>query len=463
MFVGVQGFIQRAMSPHMGLKDLLLVCAACVLLFYPKVVKSFQLKRSQFSRFVSGSPRPASRSSFHMNNEALVIGYAGGIAESIGLKLERIGVKVSVALDENPYSPVLRAKASANEIKVYVGDVQSSYRMINGPLQPIDLLSLQAARHVVICGDDGDESLRGPIDKNKKSPSKLLIEQMTKVLSPSLKSVVLASSVSTEVAEGLEKVFGAKIGSNALSEWCRSNGRPLSVINYGKLTGGIIGAEALPFVGLPLIEPELHPSYVLRSVVLGDVNGNQYAASEICTRECLAEVVTRIIARGDFTTKALVVSIAGNEPTEKEWDRLFRRVANKDMAELIRIDFAAINRPESFLQWLVDSWFPQALIDADAATILVGARPVRAVKTTASTIEIRWDDIDEDLTVKVAGALEIRLVSSPSTAENPYLAVTRKALSPLPKESQLIDKLIEGINKSAFKKGFCTPLESVSK
>jgi hypothetical protein len=439
------------------IKPLSIVCLAYILLLNLRIAHSFRLAHRSATCKLSRS------SSLRMESEALVVGYAGGIAESIGLKLHKIGVKVSLALDTNPYSPALQSKARSNDVKVYVGDVQSSYRLINGPLQPVDLLSLQSGRNLVVCGDDGDESLRGPIDRSKKSPSKILIEQMTKTLSPSLKSVVLVSSVSAESSEGLEKVFGAKSGSVVMSDWCRENGRPLSLVNYGKLIGGIVGAESLPFTGLPLLEPELHPSYVLRSVVMGDVNNNQYAASELCTRESLAEVTTRIIARGESTTKALVVSIAGSELTEKEWDRLFRRIANRDLAELIRIDFAAIYRVDAFLQWLVDSWFPQALVEADAATILAGARPVRAVKTSSSTIEIRWDDIAEDLTVKAVGALEIKAVPTTSAdGSSPYLTVTRKASSPLPRESQLIDKLVEGINKSAYKKGFCAPLESVA-
>lgn len=44
-------------------------------------------------------------------------------------------------------------------------------------------------------------------------------------------------------------------------------------------------------MGLPLLEPELHPSYVLRSVVLTSPTSNQYAASEICTRKALGEAI----------------------------------------------------------------------------------------------------------------------------------------------------------------------------
>ena len=55
--------------------------------------------------------------------------------------------------------------------------------------------------------------------------------------------------------------------------------------------GGVPGAEPLPFVGLPLLEPELHPSYVLRSVVLTSPTSNQYASAEVCTRGAIGEAV----------------------------------------------------------------------------------------------------------------------------------------------------------------------------
>ncbi len=37
-----------------------------------------------------------------------------------------------------------------------------------------------------------------------------------------------------------------------------------------------------------------------------------------------------------------------------------------------RIDFGAINKQDALTNWIADIWFPQALIEADAATILTG-------------------------------------------------------------------------------------------
>ena len=74
---------------------------------------------------------------------------------------------------------------------------------------------------------------------------------------------------------------------------------------------------------------------------------------------------------------------------------------------------------------------PQALIDADAATILRGARPVRAVKIAETgAVQIKWEDLQPDLTVKAAGGLEIRL----QQGSTPGLSVVRLSQGSLPGE-----------------------------
>ena len=136
----------------------------------------------------------------------------------------------------------------------------------------------------------------------------------------------------------------------------------------------------------------------------------------------------------------------------------------------------------------------QALIEANAATILSGARPVRARKLPSPDpnrvdIHIAWEDLQPDLSVifnlvvvvvvvvvvvapqlrsrhstycqhyspeqvKPVGTVEISVSSEP-----PRLQVRRlTAGGELPGEEQLLDRLEEGIYKNAFKKQFCAPL-----
>ena len=124
--------------------------------------------------------------------------------------------------------------------------------------------------------------------------------------------------------------------------------------------------------------------------------------------------------------------------------------------ELIRIEFGAINKAAALSNWIGDVWFPQALIEADAATILTGARPVRAVKNPETlAVQIKWEDLQPDLTVKPAGGLEIRLLQG----DSPAISVVRLSAGSLPGEMQLIDRLVEGVNKNVYKRQICTPVD----
>ena len=80
--------------------------------------------------------------------------------------------------------------------------------------------------------------------------------------------------------------------------------RCLTLMHLFVGAGGVPGAEPLPFMGLPLLEPELHPSYVLRSVVLTSATSNQYAATEVCTRGALGEAVGKETLKIFITTNS---------------------------------------------------------------------------------------------------------------------------------------------------------------
>jgi len=231
---------------------------------------------------------------------------------------------------------------------------------------------------------------------------------------------------------------------------------PMCVVRYGKLTGGIPGAEPLPFLGFPLLEPELHPSYVLQSVVLS-TGEKAFASTELCTRDSFAEAVTKLIAKDSFRQGQLnfqVVSIEGPIPSGDTWDSLMTKITGGKNVELCRVQFAEILKPQALTNWIADTWFPQALIDADAATILVGARPVKASKLSNGNVRIVWETILPDLSVQRAGEVEIRVEA---TGSFPSVSAVRLADSILPGEDQLMERLVEGINKNVYKKQFCVP------
>lgn len=151
---------------------------------------------------------------------------------------------------------------------------------------------------------------------------------------------------------------------------------------------------------------------------------------------------------------AQVISLAGSRPSESDWAAMLTRLTSGSNIELLHVNFGEILKPQAFTNWIADTWFPQALIDADAATILTGARPVKTAKISEGVVRIIWEDIRPDLTVVRAGELEVRV--SPETSS---VSAVRLSSDILPGEAQLMEKLLEGINKNVYKKLFCVPLK----
>lgn len=403
-------------------------------------------------------------------NGILVVGSAGGVAETVVAKLASSGFSVTALLDQKPYSPSITESIKSKQGMIICGEEEASLFDLTNNRPYSGSLSQLAANKLVIASDDpGDASLREvPRREDEVAAVDRLLMRLARELPESTSAVVFASSISAVKRDskgGLGAIFGAR-GSDAYKQWCTKSSKPFSLLRYGDLAGGVPGAEPLPFVGLPLQEPELHPSYVLQSLLCsGSTPGTLLSASDqLCTREALAEVIARLVRKQDESAgesavvDAVLSSIPGPRLQEKDWDKLFARMMSSSGQELLRVEFGEVLRPEPFMRWVAESWFPQALIDADAATILAGARPVRATRDSSGlSVDIKWEDIRADLTVVPAGTLRLTLnMGSP-----PSLSAMRVSGSgALPGDSQLMDRLIEEINKSAYKKKFCTPLAS---
>ena len=107
---------------------------------------------------------------------------------------------------------------------------------------------------------------------------------------------------------------------------------------------------------------------------------------------------------------------------------------------------------KQFSAWISSTWFPNALIDANAATILSGARPVRAVEQEEGMIHLVWEDVQSDLSVKRAGHLVVTITQEPAR-----LTVCRSQVGYLPGEVELMDNLVENTQK-IYQKKFATAL-----
>lgn len=295
-----------------------------------------------------------------MSNVAIV-GVAGGAAETIAVRFSEEGFNVHAILDRKPFSPALNKAAADGKVETYVIDnIQSLESVIGKNGRQLGTSNILSDKSVVIIGgDDGDTMFRGARSRDQVSESNVLLDRLFKVIPPSVKGVVCTSSAVSDpiTPQGLGNFLGPK-GSSAWKKWCTDNSKPFSLVRFGSLTGGVSGAEPIPFVGMPLLEPELHPSYVLRSVVLADPASNKYAATEVCTRDSLAEGVVQLVKRS-LSLEALMVSIAGRPPASSEWDKLFARFSTSRNAELLRVSMGAILKPQPFANWIVEQWFPQ--------------------------------------------------------------------------------------------------------
>ena len=377
-----------------------------------------------------------------------VVGCAGGAAETVACKLLGSSVLPTIVLDRSPISPVLRAAIKEAKVEVYYGDAETKLEAMDGSVRQLE--QILAGKQLIVIGDDGDHGLREETPDKDKSKAAAILSTVSRKLPDSITGVVCAIDSRADSMSGIGAIFGRKI-SESFSEFCSKSNTPFSLLRYGQLTGGVPGNEPLPFLGMPALEPELHPSYTLRSVLITDLS-SKYSDSDLCTRDSLAEACIRLLQEKPVQCRLL--SIAGDTPTDKDWSLLLSRLKADSDVEILRIEFGAVLKPQAMLNWLVETWFPQALIDADAATILSGARPVRAIKTSDRSFRIMWEDITPDLSVKTTGGVEVSL-----TMDNvPSLVAKRLSGGSLPGEMQLMDRLIEGINKVAYKKQFCSPL-----
>jgi hypothetical protein len=455
--------------------------------------------------------------------------------------------KVTVVLDQSPFSPFLQI----DEVDLFTAEEESSFEKLVPYQNSKSISSLSQILSyaggdkvaLVLVGDSGDENLLNALREDDPKGREMdaikvailfkkVVEIIQKNALPGAAdfSVLCAASVDPENGVGIElrdSSFGlaALLRSpsslsgpiSALRSFheanCKGSGGVFGLVRYGQLTGGVEGAEPLPFLSMPLLEPELHPSYILNSVILspvqsstGDRSSLKYGASELCTRNSLAEVLVQLLARTASSSSTTITSPPAAEvdafvqsieapaaPSTEDWDKIFSRIFSASSkaadVQLLRLDFESVSldRLSLFASWLVDTWFPQvglkdvpsslhsfllpllhsflpasaqALIEANAATILSGARPVRAAKVLGNedkktaALDIFWEDLQPDLTVKAVGAMRISIGCDPPR-------VTARRLTSggeLPGEKQLLDRLEEGIFKNAFKKQFCAPL-----
>lgn len=393
-----------------------------------------------------------------MNGGVSIFGYSGGIAESIAYKLACTGSSVFATLNEEPFSKLVIDELQRK------GTLKISTLWKLNPQQPRDV--------VILTDDDVSEKIAStnPNRKHAVDPSFASAKSML--------GIFRRNSNSDNVGN-----FGDGQATHAeIESFCSKNGIPFLGLYYNSLVGGVPGLEPVPFLSMPLIEPELHPSVEFQTVVCNE-SGAPFLSSyqqEICTRDGIAKLAVRCLKRrtlwnqlsGRRSSRGILVHTVAGPPQDSDgWESLFIKLestssSSRPERELLKIEFASVPKPQALLTWLCDSWFSQAAAEADASRTFSSIRPVRAVQTGIANVKIAWEEILPDLTVRPVGSLEVQLSgisgTTPPASCQPEgaktrsnLTITRSSALPLPGDVQLVKSLEDAINKLAEKKQVC--------
>merc|ERR1719253_1923934 len=91
-------------------------------------------------------------------------------------------------------------------------------------------------------------------------------------------------------------------------------------------------------------------------------------------------------------------SFAGTDtPTNEEWNAEFERVLSNMKksggAQLFSAEFSSVPSTKRLAEWIATKWAPAILRSYDIAGTRVGARPVYALQTSDTSVEIVWQEL----------------------------------------------------------------------
>ena len=156
-------------------------------------------------------------------------------------------------------------------------------------------------------------------------------------------------------------------------------------------------------------------------------------------------------------------SFAGTDPpTGEEWNAEFERVtkmmsssgSSASSAQLYRAEFSSVPSTKRLTEWIATKWAPAILRSYDIAGTRVGARPVYALQTSDTSVEIVWQELVEFNSV-TSGKMIIEvddngLVASrgPGDASKGFGSLSRV---PLPGEDILVRRLADAAAQAVEK------------
>lgn len=154
------------------------------------------------SSFIIKTPATIRHSSTKVcmvNQDVVVVGVAGGVAESVACKLlETDGDgSISAVFDRRPFSPILLAAAKTKKLQILSADFDKDQLLDITDERIKSFVEVLNGKVVIAVNDEGDEALRGD-QENSKGEAGQILTRLLKSLPPSVKSIVCATSAESD-------------------------------------------------------------------------------------------------------------------------------------------------------------------------------------------------------------------------------------------------------------------------
>lgn len=146
--------------------------------------------------------------------------------------------------------------------------------------------------------------------------------------------------------------------------------------------------------------------------------------------------------------------------TDKVWKDEFGRaqamMEDGRAAQLFSTSFAGVPDVERLADWIATKWAPAVMRTYDIAAIRTGARPVYANRAGRGTVEILWQQLQDDFDSVTAGKMIIEVTETSMTATrgsgDPTKGFGQISRNPLQGESVLVRRLADAASQ-AIEKG----------
>jgi hypothetical protein len=161
----------------------------------------------EVNAFVSRSPlvsRQIYSSLCMVNADTVVVGVAGGVAESVACQLLQSagGGSISAVFDRKPFSPLLLEAAKSKKLQIFSANFDKDQLLDITDERIRSFPEILAGKIVVAVNDEGDDLLRGGKEKNTNGESALMLTRLLKALPPSIQSMICATSAESDKVNG---------------------------------------------------------------------------------------------------------------------------------------------------------------------------------------------------------------------------------------------------------------------